>query len=262
MYAKKSPRQHGRLEIRVTPSSPKSFLRFPRLAAGLMALFVVFVVAPSVQAQDKPGPDTEAAKAFINDLADKTIALLQSDETNEQKQADFAALLEEGVNTTYVSRFVLGRNWNTATKEQRDQFLMLFKEYLLANLTQRLAGEYDNQSFTVKNAVPAGTKDVLVRSEITQANGKPLAVEWRVRQFGDKWQIIDIAAEGLSLAITQREEYGAVVQRKGMDGLLSALSEQVQKMETGEPEAPLAAPDAAAPAAAPDATAPTAAPQS
>lgn len=227
----------------MTASFPKPILLLPWLAAGVMALFVVFAATPAAQAQDKPGPDTEAAKAFIMDLADKTIALLQSDESNEQKQADFATLLEEGVNTDYVSRFVLGRNWNTASKDQREEFRSLFKEYLLANLTERLAGQYDNQSFTVKNAVPAGTKDVLVRSEITQANGKPLAIEWRVRKFGDNWQIIDIAAEGLSLAITQREEYGSVVQRKGMDGLLSALSEQVKKMKGGEPEAPLASPD-------------------
>ena len=217
----------------------------PALRWSVLGLFfIVFtafaVASPARAAEDKPGPDIEAAKAFINDLADKTIALLQSDMTNDEKQAGFATLLEEGVNTDYVSRFVLGRNWNTATSEQREQFRSLFKDYLLANLTERLAGEYDNQSFTVKNAVPAGTKDVLVRSEIQQANGQPLAIEWRVRQFGDKWQIIDIAAEGLSLAITQREEYGSVVQRKGMDGLLSALSDQVARMKSGEPEAPLA----------------------
>ena len=213
-------------------------LRWSVLGLFLVALTSFAGMAPA-SAQDKPGPDIEGAKAFITDLADKTITLLQSDMSNDDKQAGFAELLEDGVNTDYVSRFVLGRNWNTASADQREQFRSLFKEYLLANLTERLAGQYDNQSFTVKNAVPAGTKDVLVRSEIQQANGQPLAIEWRVRQFGDKWQIIDIAAEGLSLAITQREEYGAVVQRKGMDGLLSALSEQVARMKSGEPEAPL-----------------------
>ena len=213
-------------------------LRWSYMGLVVIPLAAVAAASPA-RAQDKPGPDIEAAKAFISDLADKTITLLQSDQTNDEKQAGFATLLEEGVNTDYVSRFVLGRNWNTATADQREQFRGLFKEYLLANLTERLAGQYDNQSFTVKNAVPAGTKDVLVRSEIQQASGQPLAIEWRVRQFGDKWQIIDIAAEGLSLAITQREEYGAVVQRKGMDGLLSALGEQVARMKSGEPEAPL-----------------------
>jgi phospholipid transport system substrate-binding protein len=210
---------------------------------GLLALGLALVAAPHMsRAQEAEGPDVSSAKAFISDLADRTINLLSADMTSEQKSAQFSTLLEEGVNTDYVSRFVLGRNWNTASAQQRDDFRRLFKEFLLANLTERLSGEYDNQSFTVKNAVPAGSKDVLVRSEIQRTSGPPLKVEWRVRQFGDKWQIIDIAAEGLSLAITQREEYGSVVQRKGMDGLLAALNEQVSQIKAGNPDAEL--PDA------------------
>lgn len=210
---------------------------------GLLALGLALAAAPHAShAQDAGGPDVSSAQAFISDLADKTINVLSADMTPGEKTAQFSTLLEDGVNTDYVSRFVLGRNWNTATPEQRDDFRRLFKEFLLANLTERLSGEYDNQSFTVKNAVPAGSKDVLVRSEIQRTSGPPLKVEWRVRQFDGQWQIIDIAAEGLSLAITQREEYGSVVQRKGMDGLLAALDEQVSQMKAGNADAEL--PDA------------------
>jgi phospholipid transport system substrate-binding protein len=210
---------------------------------GLMALGLALAAAPHMSyAQEAEGPDVNSAKAFISELADKTINLLSADMTSEEKSAQFSTLLEEGVNTDYVSRFVLGRNWNTASAQQRDDFRRLFKEFLLANLTERLSGEYNNQSFEVKNAVPAGSKDVLVRSEIQRTSGPALKVEWRVRQFDGQWRIIDIAAEGLSLAITQREEYGSVVQRKGMDGLLAALDEQVRQIKAGNPDAEL--PDA------------------
>jgi len=206
---------------------------------SVLALALALCTAPQMLRAQEAGPDTEAAKSFISELADRTINVLSANTSESERQTQFSTLLEEGVNTDYVSRFVLGRNWNTATPEQRDEFRSLFKEFLLASLTERLSGEYNNQSFKVKNAVPAGSKDVLVRSEIQRTSGPPLQVEWRVRQFDGNWQIIDIAAEGLSLAITQREEYGSVVQRKGMDGLISALSEQVASIKAGNTEAPL-----------------------
>jgi phospholipid transport system substrate-binding protein len=47
--------------------------------------------------------------------------------------------------------------------------------------------------------------------------------------------VIDLVAEGTSLRITQRSEYGAVVQRSGgMDGLLRAMRQQLAQLEQRE----------------------------
>lgn len=211
------------------------------LFAGLLAMAaaIASLAAPPALAQEEQ-PDAEAAKTFIRELADETLGVLRQPEIEDQvRKEEFTELLEKGVNTDYVSRFVLGRSWRTASAAERQEFVDLFKRFLLANLTERLAGAYDNHSFRVLSAVTAGRRDVLVRSEILRSQGPKLPIEWRVRKFGDHWQIIDIKAEGLSLAITQREEYSAVVQRKGMDGLLSALRSQVEALEGRDTEAEL-----------------------
>lgn len=211
------------------------------LSVLALSIALTALAAPSPRAAEET-PDTAAAADFIRTLADDTLTVLQkSDIPPTERRQQFATLLEKGVNTEYMSRFVLGRYWRQASPEQRREFESLFKEYLLANLTNRLTGsEYDNQTFTVKTAVAAG-RDVLVRSEIQRVDGPALPVEWRVREFDQGWQIIDLKAEGVSLAITQREEYGSVAQRKGVDGLLSALRKQVQALENGEAESAQAA---------------------
>lgn len=213
----------------------------------ILSIFVLLITvtafsAPGVRATED-APDTDAAAEFIQTLADETLTVLQqSDVPPTERRQQFSDLLEKGVNTDYMSRFVLGRHWRQATEDQRREFENLFKQYLLANLTNRLAdSEYENQSFTVKNAVAAGRRDVIVRSEIRRVDGPALPVEWRVRQFDKGWQIIDLTAEGVSLAITQREEYGSVVQRKGVDGLLAALREQVDSLKNGKTESTPAA---------------------
>jgi len=222
----------------VTSTASRSPLTWITTLAAFLLLAAAALPA-KVMAADA-APDTAAASAFIKQLADDTIATLQSNGSDQEKKAKFSELLEKGVNTDYLSRFVLGRNWNTASADQRKEFQGLFKDFLLANLTNRLSGEYQSQTFAVKTAVPAGSKDVLVRTDIQRQTGPVLPIEWRVRQFDGKWQIIDVKAEGLSLAITQRDEYATVIQRQGMDGLLSALQGQVEKLKEGDKDATLA----------------------
>jgi phospholipid transport system substrate-binding protein len=68
---------------------------------------------------------------------------------------------------------------------------------------------------------PIGTADCLVSTRITlRPQTQPSQVEWRVRQKGPEPKIIDVVAEGVSLVITNRAEFDAIVNRRGLDGLL------------------------------------------
>jgi phospholipid transport system substrate-binding protein len=48
----------------------------------------------------------------------------------------------------------------------------------------------------------------------------------RVRQSGGDYRVIDVAIEGVSMAITQRDDFSATIQRNG--GRLSALIEALK----------------------------------
>lgn len=48
-------------------------------------------------------------------------------------------------------------------------------------------------------------------------NGTPVEVIWRVRQKGDTFKIIDIIVEGVSMAMSYRNEYTAFLQKNGGD---------------------------------------------
>ena len=60
--------------------------------------------------------------------------------------------------------------------------------------------------------------------------GPPLQVDWRIRELdtGDL-VAIDVIVEGVSLIVSLRSEFGAVVERRGMDGLLAELRERIQR---------------------------------
>lgn len=169
------------------------------------------------------------AQAFINDLASKAIGLLQrNDITLEQRESQFRDLLAHGFAMEFIGRFVLGRAWRTATPEQQQDYLTVFTEYVLKTYSRRLGG-YSGEQFNVTGARAAGKKDVLVQTRIDRPSAAAIVADWRVRQFDGQYKIIDIAVEGVSMAVTQRSEFAAVVSRNGLDGLVQALRARTQR---------------------------------
>ena len=61
-------------------------------------------------------------------------------------------------------------------------------------------------------------------------------LDGQARAFlSDRYRIIDVMVEGISLAITQRSEFAAVVRRDGVEGLLAVLRARTTKMPATSP---------------------------
>lgn len=165
----------------------------------------------------------EGAAAFIARLADQAIAILRSSSGNmDNREAEFRGLLSAGFDMPFIARFVLGKHWRKATPQQRADYQALFTEFILKSYSRRLGG-YSGEAFAVAGARAAGKKDVMVKTRIVQPGGPPINADWRVRPLNGQYKIIDIMVEGVSMAVTQRSEFNAVVRKQGMQGLLQAL---------------------------------------
>jgi phospholipid transport system substrate-binding protein len=55
------------------------------------------------------------------------------------------------------------------------------------------------------------------------SRGQPLDLDWRLRNGGSDLVVIDLIIEGASLLVAHRSEFGAVIERGDLDGLLAEL---------------------------------------
>ncbi len=170
------------------------------------------------------------AVQFIHTLGNQAITTLRATNlTLEQREAHFRGLLARSFDLRFIGRFVLGKHWRSATADQKNDYLDLFSEYILQTYSSRFGG-YSGQSLTVVGARQASEKDIVVQTQIDRPSGSLILAEWRVRAKGAQYGIIDIAVEGVSMAVTQRSEFGAVVQRNGIPGLLALLRARTTKI--------------------------------
>ena len=104
---------------------------------------------------------------------------------------------------------------------------------MVATYARRL-GNYAGEQLVIEGGRALGDRGALVRSRIIRPQGEPLQVEWRVRRTAEGWKIIDVVLQGISMAVTHRSEFTAVIGGHGgrIDGLLKVLRDKTAPVET------------------------------
>jgi len=181
----------------------------------------------------------QGAAEFVRSLGNEAGALQSAAKTQapEKRKAALRDLVRRGFNLELTSQFVLGKYWNRATAKQRAQFQDLFTEYLLNSYARHLRA-YRVETLSVVASHPVGRQDVLVETSIEGVEGAANPV-WRVRAEDGEYKIIDVSIAGVSLALTQRREFAAVINRQGLDSLLDMLREKLAAQAKAAHNAPV-----------------------
>ena len=197
--------------------------------AGILALNVaVFGFSGMGQA----GSFEEGASKFIESMADKAIASLTDESIAvEEREANFRQLLNEHFAVETIGRWVLGRYWRKATEEEQAEYIKLFEDLIVASYVERFA-RYAGETLNITKTVVADKVDAIVYSRISRPESVDfIEVNWRVRLRDDKYKIVDVMVEGISMGQTQRSEFSSVIRNHGgkIEGLLSELRKRLNK---------------------------------
>lgn len=202
-----------------------------KLAPGYPTLEQHAALVEWAERMDLPRPTPvgyDAASAMIEQLATRAMAIL-GDGTLDvaERRRLFRELLLSNFDMVAMGRIVLGRNWRRATPEQQTEYMTLFEDYLVATYTRRFQG-YSGERLRIKGSRDAREGVTVVRSEIAMAQGDPVRVDWLVTVKSGRPRIIDVVVAGVSMAITHRSDFAAVINRAGgIEGLLAELRAKI-----------------------------------
>jgi phospholipid transport system substrate-binding protein len=207
-------------------------MRAPR--RGFMAAIAALTLAVAVAVGAGParaagaGATAESAAGFVRALAERAEAALADPALTEERRAGkIRALLTETVDIDRVGRFVLGKHMRRATDEERAEYRRLFRAYLLATYGSRL-DQYAGERLEIGAARLRDERRAVASSRIVRHAGPPVQVDWQLLWAEGRWKVVDVVVEGVSLAMTQRSEFGAAINAGGgrIDALLARLREK------------------------------------
>lgn len=198
-------------------------------------LFVLSALAvPLAGAHAQTGGSPAAAAAFIQQAGGDLARVVSGAESVPEKRRRVLPFLDRTVDVNGVARFCLGRYWQTATPEQRAEYLRLFR-FVLANGVAGRLGDYQEGATTVTTGRPDVQQDgIAVPTTVTRGNNPPNRVTWLVVPTDGGLRIADVTAEGISLRLTQRQDYASFLSHNHGDvgALIRAMAAQVAKLQS------------------------------
>ena len=123
-----------------------------------------------------------------------------------------------------ITKIVLGKHYQNATEEQRQQFTGEFKTLLIRTYSQALF-QYSNEKINFVPAIPY-RDGMIVREEIEVGAAVPVRLEYFLSKNDDGWKVYDVRIDGISLVTTFRKSYNITISRKGLPMLIADLQKK------------------------------------
>ena len=163
---------------------------------------------------------------FVASFADTAISILSNDSlSNSDRTSNFTELVMSSIDLNLISKFVLSKAWKNASDEQKESYLIAFKDYFVSSYANKL-DQYAGEKVDVVGSQQAG-KYVIVESNIIREGTDTLKInlKWRLLNKDNQIKIIDLNIEGISLVIAQREEFQSFLSNNDYD--LDKLIEKI-----------------------------------
>jgi len=198
------------------------------LRGGCAALLFGALGMLGVVGQPRAGTPDDAG-AFLDDLTDRAIAQLTDTSIPiAQRKMRFRALFRASFDIPSIGRFVVGRYWRRTDGSVRREFLAAFEDIMVERFAPQFT-DYGDTRFKIDAVRAVKQPDqYIVSSSITPPGTETIEVDWRVRRVADGFKVLDVVGQGVSMAITLRAEYAAVLKNAGgrVEDLIALLRER------------------------------------
>ncbi len=176
--------------------------------------------------------DLTAPQITIEEVSTRLKEKLQ-DEAFTTDFAQINVFVEDVINPhvdfNRISALVLGKLWKKASKNEKLRFKQEFKILLVRTYSRAFVEFKDWSVRFLPLRTKAGTKKVIVKTEILQPGIQPLAVNYRMVLSRGTWKVYDIMIEGVSLVTNYRTSIKNEVKKRGS---LNAVIEHLAKKNT------------------------------
>lgn len=191
-------------------------------------LFIAGLASGAAQAQE--GPD-----ALVKRLSQEILDTAKNDKDiqagNQKKVYDMVEnKILPYIDFPRMTSLAAGKSWKEATPDQQKQLTNEFRTLLVFTYSGAISQIKDQRvEFKPMRADPADT-EVEVRSQVIQARGEPVVLNYRLEKLPAGWKIFDINVLGAWLVETYKGSFAAEISKSGIDGLIKTLAEKNKKL--------------------------------
>ena len=189
----------------------------------ILATLASLLVMSSAIAQEV-APDV-----LVKGVTDDVLAIVRADKDIQSGNTHKAVALAEAkvlphFNFPHMTALAVGKEWRQATPAQQKSLIDEFRTLLVRTYSKALT-EYRSQTINFKPLkMAASDTEAVVRSVVNQPGSKPVQIDYNLERTEQGWKVYDIAVDGISFINNHRNQFNAIVQKEGINGLIKNLA--------------------------------------
>ena len=199
-----------------------------RRAIAILALLIALPLLAPTQAMAQESP-----KATIENFYATLLGVMKQAKTlgYQGRYAKLEPVVDKTFNLNDMGRLAIGPQWAKLTPDEQVRLLDVFRRFTVASYAAQFNG-YSGERFDVGNEVPMQQGNLIVESKLVQSNGSPVSMNYLMRKYGDRWQIIDVFIDGtLSEVSRRRSEFTSIIAKGGIEALIKVLEQKIQVLQ-------------------------------
>jgi len=200
--------------------------------ALLLAVFLLFANGfSSHDAFAEQKNYTEQSRKFVDDLGKRIIGIAADKKISEAtRKTKIINEVDKVIDSDWLARFVLGKNYKNASDQQKSRFLTLYRQFMINTYGPKFKN-YNGREFNVLSVNEQNGFYIAKCEFIPHDSDKSISVDFRVKEREGKLFVLDFVAEGVSLIETQRSEFNSTISQKGMDKFMDDLQVRVEELK-------------------------------
>ncbi len=187
------------------------------------ALALALILAPALLPPASAQADTSGAQAVIEQTVADVLAVLKAPGLDSPTRiSKIDTIARERFDFETMSRLVLKRSWKQFSEAEQREFVEAFRNHL-ANSYGTRVDRYEQQDVEVTGAREEARGDVTVLTKIIGGSADDISMDYRLRNRGGAWRVIDVKIAGVSLVSNFRSQFKEVLSDGGPKEVLRRL---------------------------------------
>ncbi|WP_018692475.1 MlaC/ttg2D family ABC transporter substrate-binding protein [Algicola sagamiensis] len=194
---------------------------------------VLSLMSLSLQASENKPP--ENPYDIVRVVADNTFTRISKEQDKISQDMNYMRVIVQEellpyVDYRYAALKVIGKNLSKTSKEQRSEFVKVFKDYLVTTYASVLTQYKDQKVEFEPTRSVEGKRMVTIKTKIVEKGRPDINIDFKVRKNkkSGEWKAFDMVAEGISLLDSKRAELSTLIRQKGIDSVIALLRKKAE----------------------------------
>ena len=166
---------------------------------------------------------------FVNNTAKQVILVIESTNTNSQKEQKLRDIFCNSVDITWMAKFALGKYYKKINQTQLEEYLVAYKNFMISTYVSKFS-EYNGVNFDIESVKYISNSQYIVNTKILNKKytSKYINIAYRIKMTNNHFLIRDIVAEDISLILGQRSDFNSIISKESIASLIQRLREKIK----------------------------------